>query len=215
MSNGLQDLLLFVRRDVHIGRHQVGERGRRLERLHRGEQLRRCLRQQLHGLRGLTLQVEKTRLDFSVPGIRFGNPQHARDEERPAGQEIGHLEPLVALADEMMAAVRRREIAHDIRDRAHAMHVDRRGIVGFRIALHQDADLPLIAQRLLRGGDRARTADRDRQHVTWKQDGVAHRNDDQCVRRHRARRCWRRARFLLCFAPQLGLSHGTPPSCSA
>ena len=213
--DGLQDLLLFVRRDVHIGRRQVGERGRRLDRLHGRQQFRRRLRQQLHGFRGLRLEIEKARLDFRGPGVRFGNPQHARDKKRPAGEEIRDLETLVALAHEVMAAVRRGDVAHDICDRAHSVHIERRGVIRLRIPLHQDADLPLVAQGLLGGGDRARAADRDRHHMAGKQNGVADRNDDEPVRPHRARGSRRPARRLLRLARQLGLSHGKLPIFAA
>ena len=209
--DGLQDLLLLVRRDVHIGRHQVGQGGRRLDRLHRRQQFRRRLRQQFHGLGGLRFQIEKARLDLRGQGVRLGNPQHARHEERPSAEEFRDLEALVALADEMMAAVRRGDIAHDIGDRAHAVHVDRCGIVRVGVALHQNADLPLVAQRLLSGGDRPRAANRDRQHLAGKQNGVAHRNDNERIRRHRAHGCGRRARRVVRFARDVCLSHGPPP----
>ena len=83
----------------------------------------------------------------------------ARDEERPAVQEFDDLEALLALADEMMRAVRRGDVAHDIGDRADAVQVDRRRVGDLGVALHQDADLALLAHRLLRRGDRARPAD--------------------------------------------------------
>ena len=68
-----------------------------------------------------------------------------------------------------------------------------KGSAGLGVALHQDADRALLAHRLLRRRDRARTADRDRQHQARKQHGVAHGDDDQRVRRqwrqmHRAAR---------------------------
>ena len=53
------------------------------------------------------------------------------------------------------------------------------------VALQQDADLTLIPHRLLRGGDRLRPADGDRQHQTGEQHGVAHRHDDQRILRQR------------------------------
>ena len=81
------------------------------------------------------------------------------DEERPAVEEFDDLETLLALANEMMRAVRRRDVAHDIGDRAHPMHVDRGRLGDLRVALHQNADLALLAHRLLRGRDRTRPAD--------------------------------------------------------
>jgi hypothetical protein len=113
----------------------------------------------------------------------------------------------------MVAAVGRGDIAHDVGDRADAVHVAARRLGRFRVALHQDADLALLAHRLLGGGDRARPAHRDRQHQPRKQHEAAHRNDDQGVvgqRRHgRRRRLGQSVRFVLF------VSHGAPPPCPA
>ncbi len=43
--DGLQDLLLVLRLDVHIGGREIGQRGGRGGRLERGQKLRRRLRQ--------------------------------------------------------------------------------------------------------------------------------------------------------------------------
>ena len=51
----LQNLLLLLRLHVHVGGRQIGERRRRLDRLDRGEQIGRRLRQQLDRLEGLRL----------------------------------------------------------------------------------------------------------------------------------------------------------------
>ena len=125
----LEDLLLLFRLHVHIGDRQIGERRRRLDRLDRGEQIGRRLRQQLDCFQRLRLQIDETRLDLGRAGIRLGNLQHARDQERPAAEILDDLESLLALADQVMRAVRRGDVAHDIGERAHAMHVDRRRIV--------------------------------------------------------------------------------------
>ena len=82
------------------------------------------------------------------------DPQHAGDQERPAAQKFDDLEALLALADEVVRAVRRGDVAHDVGDGADAMHVDRRRIGDLGVALHQDADRLLLAHRLLRGRDR-------------------------------------------------------------
>ena len=103
--------------------------------------------------------MTKARLDLGRARLRLGNAQHARDEERPAVEESSDLEALLALADEVVRAVRRGDVAHDVGDRADAVQVDRRRIGDLGVALHQDADLALLAHRLLGGGDRARPAD--------------------------------------------------------
>ena len=70
--DGLQDLLLLFRLDVHIGGRQIGERRRRLDRLDRGEKIGRHLRQQFDRFDGLRLQIDETRLDFRRAGSGSG-----------------------------------------------------------------------------------------------------------------------------------------------
>ena len=72
------------------------------------------------------------------------------------------------------------------------MHVDGSWIGEFGIALHQDADLPLLAHGLLGSRDRTRPADCDWHDHAGKQHEAADRNDD-----HRIRRQWRQIGFLL------------------
>ena len=127
--DGLKDLLLFLRLHVHIGDRQVGQRRRRLDRLHGGQQVRRHLGQQLDGLDGLRLEIDKARFDLRRAHARLGNLHDAGDQERPARQIFADLEALLALADQVIGAVGRGDVAHDIGDRAHAMHVDRGRIV--------------------------------------------------------------------------------------
>ena len=188
----LQDLLLLLGLHVHIGDGEVGERRRALDRLNRGQQIGRRLRQELDGFERLRLQINEARFHLGALGLGLGDLQHARDKERPAAQILDDLKALFALADEMMRAVRRRDVAHDIGERAHAMHVERRRLGHFRIPLQENADLALVAHRLLRSRDRFRPAERDRQHQAGKQHGVAHRHDDQRIwrqgrQRHRSR----------------------------
>ena len=84
--DGLENLLLLVRRHVHIGGGEVGERRRRLDRLDRGDQLGRRLRQQLDRLQRLRSQIQEPRLDLGRRGVGLGDVQDARDQERPAAQ---------------------------------------------------------------------------------------------------------------------------------
>ena len=177
----LENLLLLFRLDVHVGGRQVGKRRRRVDRLDGAEQILRHLRQELDRLDGLRLQIDETRLDLRAAHARLRDLHDARDHERPAGQELADLEALLALADEVMPAVRRGDVAHDVGDRAHAMHVDRRRIGDLRVALHENADLTLIAHGLLGRGDRLLPAKRHREHHAGKQHGAAHRHDDQRV----------------------------------
>src|SRR6185369_4925441 len=61
-------------------------------------------------------------------------------------------------------------------------------VVLLRVALQEETDLPFAAHRLLRRRDRARTAHRDRADHAREEHRVAHRNQDERVRRQRLRR---------------------------
>jgi hypothetical protein len=61
---------------------------------------------------------------------------------------------------------------------------DRGGIGHLGVALHENADLALVAHSLLCRGNRALPADRDRQNEPGKQHEAAYRNDDERIRRN-------------------------------
>src|SRR5262249_51897223 len=113
--------------------------------------------------------------------MRFRDTQDPRDEEGPAVEELDDLKALLALADQMVSAVRRGDVARNVGDRAHAVHIEGAGFLGSRVTLHQDADRPLLADRLLRGRDRTRPTDRYRHDDAGKQYEVSHRHDDERV----------------------------------
>lgn len=182
---GLENLLLLRRLHVHVGDREIGQRRWRFDGLHGSQQLGRCLRQQLDRLDGLRLEMDEPGLDLGRARFGLGQAQHAGDEERPAAQELDDLEALLTLADQVMRAVRRRDVAHDAGDGADAVHVDRFGVGHLGIALQQDPDLALVADSLLRGRDRFRPADRNREDEPGKQHRIAYRHDDQGVRRQR------------------------------
>jgi len=204
--DGLEHLLLLFRRHVHEGCDEVGKRRRRRDALDRGRKLGRGLRQQRDRLRRLPPQMDEARLDLGRARLRLRDAQDAGDEERPAVEEFRDLEALVALAHEMVRAVRRGDVAHDTRHRPHAVHVDGGGISNIGGPLHQDSDLPLLAHRLLCRRNRARTSERDRQHQVREQHEAADRNDDQRVRRQRRKRRGGRSRAFLARVAQLRVS---------
>jgi hypothetical protein len=184
----LQDLLLLLRLHVHVGDGKIGELRGRLDRLDGGYEFGGRLRQQLQRFHGLRPEVDEPRLDLRSARVRLRDLHDAGDEEGPTCQVFGDLKTPLALADEMVRAVGRGDVADDVGDRAHAMHVDRGRVGELGIALHEDADLALVAHRLLRGGDRFRASERDRQHQAGEQHGVAHRHDDERIGRQR-RQC--------------------------
>ena len=73
---------------------------------HFGELVGR-VRQQVDRLRRLLLELQEARLDLRAPHVpsRFGNPRHARDEERPAFEEFEHAEAALALHHEVVRAL--------------------------------------------------------------------------------------------------------------
>ena len=190
--DGFEDLLLLLRSDIHVGGRKIGERCRGGDTLDRSHQLRRSLRQKLNCFQRLLLEVNKACFDLGRRRLRLGDSQNSRDEERPAVEELGDLEALVALTNEMMRAVRRSHVANDVGHRAHPMHIDRRWIRNIAGTLHEDADLPLVPDCLLGRRNRLRPTHADRQHKSGKQDKAANRNDDEGVRGQ-----WRQSRCPL------------------
>ena len=179
--DGLQDLLLLLHLEIHVGGGEVGELRRRGDGLDAGEQIGRHLRQQFQGLHRLALQVEEAGLDLGAVRLGLRNAHDARHQERPAVEELDHVEALLALAGEMVRAVLRGDVAHQIGDAADPVHVGRAWLLDLLAALHEDAELALLPQRLLRGSHRAGASDRDRQHQAGEQHGAAHGHDDERI----------------------------------
>ena len=88
-------------------------------------------------------------LDLGRARLRVWYPQHTRDEERPAAQELGDMKPFLALADDVVRAVGRCHVAQDVGRRADAVEAVRGGVFLRRIPLQDDADRPLLAHGLL------------------------------------------------------------------
>ena len=76
-------------------------------------EFRRRLRQQLQRFDGLLAQVEPAGFDLAVDDGGFPVRLDAGDQERIAAHVIEHREPLLALGDQMMPAVARRDEADD------------------------------------------------------------------------------------------------------
>src|SRR3546814_11248203 len=64
--------------------------------------------------------------------------------------ELQHPEPALALADDMVRAIRRGHVAQNRRDGADVVEIGAGRILDARVALHQDAERPLRTRRLLR-----------------------------------------------------------------
>ena len=173
----------------------------------------RRLRQELQGLQRLPFQKDETRFDFgcALSGPRLHNRSNPGDEKGPPFQELDNLESLHALGHEMVRSIGSCDVPRDIGDRADAAHIGSQRLVDFGALLHENADLPLLAHRLLRGPHGKRLLNRDGEHGSREQDCVAHRYDDQCVLRHGGRDLGRCRRGLVERPFKLTLSHRAPP----
>jgi hypothetical protein len=101
-----------------------------------------------------------------------------------AGNEVDDARSPHALADNVMAVVRRRgHVPDDVRDGADAVKVDGMRIVHVGAELKQDSDRTLLAYGLLGGRDRLLPHDRDRSDDAGKENGIPDRHDDQRVGR--------------------------------
>src|SRR5690606_13740762 len=99
----------------------------------------------------LPLKVEEAGLDLGRTRLRVWYAQDTRDEEWPAAQELGDMKPFLALADDVVRAVRSRHETDDIGYSTNSVEIHRCRICHFRIALRQYADLPLLTDRILGG----------------------------------------------------------------
>src|SRR5438045_9745496 len=106
--------------------------------------------------------MDEARLDLGTVRLGLFDARYARRNEWLLPEEIQHPESLLALANDVMGAVRPGNVAQDIGDGAGTVQIDQRRLGLLRIALHQQTHLPAFADGLLGGGDRARPSDGDR-----------------------------------------------------
>jgi len=98
-----------------------------------------------------------------------------------AVEELEDAEPPLALADDVMRAVGRGDVAQDLRHRSDVVEVLARRRIDLGVALEEQSDRPLGLHRGLGRGDRRVAPDRDRQDHPRKEDKIAHRDEDQRV----------------------------------
>ena len=131
----LQDLLLILRLDVHVGSGEIGESGGGGGRLKQRDELRRHLWKQLDGFDGLSLQVDESRLDLGRACRGFRNVQNARGEKRRTRKKIENAGALYSLADDVVSVIRRGDVTHDIGNRANPIELVGTGIVRLGVSL--------------------------------------------------------------------------------
>src|SRR5882762_4725629 len=116
----------------------------------------------------------EARFDLVAGGLEFFDAPDARHHERVALEILDHAEALLPLANDVMRAVGRSNVAHDVGDRADEGKLVRLGLLGFRVPLQEDADRALRLRRCLSGGDRGFAAERDRQDHAGEEHHLAH-----------------------------------------
>ena len=179
----LQDLLLLGRLDVEEAGDEIGELARRLDAIDHAGELGHRLGQQPDGLDRVVLQNPETGLELRVLRRMLSDQVKAGREERHALDVVQGAEAPLALADDVLRAVTRGEVAHDAGNRANRVQVGGLGLVDGRVALHDEPDLAAAAACLFRGGQRDLAPDRQRDDGARKHHGVAHRQDDQHILR--------------------------------
>ena len=117
----LEDFLLLLRLDIHVGRREVGQVRGRGGALQYGDQFLRSLWKQFCSLNGLPLQVEEAGLDFRRRRCRFRYVKNARRQKRSARKIVEHPHALHSLTDEVMTVIGPGDVAHDIGDSADAV----------------------------------------------------------------------------------------------
>ena len=128
----LDQLLLLLGREVEIGGDEVGQLRRVARVLHGADEVGGRLRQELQGLERHALQVREARLDVGRALLGLDDEPHARPEEGLLVQELFDLEAGFALHHHVVLAVRRRDVAQHVGDRAEGVEVARRGLLPWR-----------------------------------------------------------------------------------
>ncbi len=177
-----EDRLLLGRLQVDQPRDHVGERARRVHVVQRRRELGGDLRQELDRLDGLLLQQRCAGLDVRVRRYGVGNQVEARGEERQAVQIVERAETLLTLADQVMNAVRRLDVAHDRDSGADPVQIVGAGRVDARLLLQHQAELVTVLHRFLRGPHRELARQRDLGDRAREHHDVADRDDQQDVR---------------------------------
>ncbi len=201
--NCLEQRLLLRRLDVYEAGDEVGKRAGRGNRLDGGDELLRSLRQELEDLKRALLQLHESRLDLAAGGLGLFDAPDARRHEWVALEILDHAEALLPLANDVMRAVGRRDVAHDVGNRANEAKLVRPRPFGLRVPLQQDPDRPLCLRSGLGGGDRAFAAERERKDHSGEEHHLAHGQDDERVLREGIHPAGRRpgrggARLLAC-----------------
>ena len=143
---------------------------------------------------------------YSARASTSGWWRRCRAGTRPAPRGTGtahlveHPEATLALAHEVMRAVGGGEVTHDGGRRSHAMQVVEARLLGVGLLLQQEAHLGFGPHGFLGPGHRLLALDRDRHDHAREEHHVAHREDDQHVRRQR--------RCLARFGRRIGSGSG-------
>ena len=114
-----------------------------------------------------------------VDGLR--NLVVARGQERQPGNDIDDAEAVLALADQVVHAVRGRQQSDDADDRADLVQIVYTRHVDVRVLLQQHAELAVVGDRFLCGRDRDLAPESDLRHGPGENHEVPDRQNEQHV----------------------------------
>jgi len=155
--------------------------------LQRRDHFLRHLRQEAQDFDRALFQIERTALDIDIGLDGFVDQLHLRGQHRIAVEELQRTKALHALADHMVRAVGRGDVAQYRRGGAHPVQVVGSRLVGVAPALQKNAQRPLQPHGLLHRCPRTLAIDHQRYHHAGEQDDISHRDDDQRVVGQRTR----------------------------
>jgi hypothetical protein len=134
----------------------------------------------------LAEQIDHTQLQrFPLgirPGVHIGQRLNAGAQEGPHPQQFHQTEPVETFEEGDHVAIRHPHQLVHLGERANAVQVGGSGILNARIVLGNDTHKFLFAFERIHQGERRFPADRQGQHDTRKQHGVAYRQDRQFFR---------------------------------
>ena len=122
-------------------------------------------------------------LDRRIVRRNFGDQIEAGGEKRQASQVVERTKPLLALANQVMHAIRSFEISHDADGRADLVEILGPGLIDGRIALQDDAEPVTVLNGLLDGLHGNVAAERDLGYGAREHDEVSDGDYEQHVLR--------------------------------
>ncbi len=174
---GLEQLLLLFRLQIHEASHEIGEQRRGGDAANRVGELGRRFRQELQHFLRTAAEFDQASFHLRALDLALRNALDARGKVGVAVEELEHAKALLALTDQVMTAVGRGHVAHHVGDGADPVQMLGLRILERRVALQEQADRAVGANGLLGRGDGTLAADAGRQDHAGEEHEVAHADD--------------------------------------